>query len=731
MAIIRPTFNPYIQILWNGEEASIPCLFLFTDLKRYVFNCSEGTQRLFTQRRVKLGKLDTFFMTRYQWSHMGGLPGFGMTLRDMKSDGMIKARMDEVKKNSNVKSKEIEKLHNIKIYAPPGMDDVIKATKHFLKFDQSDVNFVVTHEQTYKDEEITVQSIPLYSNKIGSTSKTWNFEGKYTQNIDFPNPFPPSVCYACQLCPLPGRFDVKTAIKLGVPKGPMFGLLQKGETVELVNGKKVAPEEVIGPETPGPTFLLIDCPDLSYIENLTKNDQFDKYFLEKGGTSLVIHLSPRDVCMNAVYSEWTKKFSSSTKHIFINDLKNDNAVYNSQHNLQIMLNRISSKCFPLFAEPMETKQSDVLRNFMKIYPRELLKNPKKVFDYKDISSKTSHSELIKRVEKVLKKVGRDDLLWRGDVIAGKRPYSGDKTPIPNKKVNLGDNSGSKPTYESDKTQLYPKIVCLGTGASLPSKFRNVSATLIINDEDNAVLFDCGEGTYGQLQRHYGNKLNEILLKIKFIFISHMHADHHLGLIMLITELKRLKTETKESVIVMGPYLLLQWMTGYALASQAIKLSFISCEDALQGISVRENLYVHAVKVDHPGSAHGVVINYKGIKTTYSGDTMPCRALIDTGYNTKFLIHEATLEDDMIEDAKDRKHSTTNQALTVAQQMNAEFVVLTHFSQRYPKLQAIKDDTLSSKVVYAFDHMEVTPNEIQHFCKIVPILNALFDEEGDI
>lgn len=46
-------------------------------------------------------------------------------------------------------------------------------------------------------------------------------------------------------------------------------------------------------------------------------------------------------------------------------------------------------------------------------------------------------------------------------------------------------------------------------------------------ETNAVLLDCGEDTYGQLSRHYGDRINDILKKIKIILISHMHADHHL------------------------------------------------------------------------------------------------------------------------------------------------------------------------------------------------------------
>lgn len=42
----------------------------------------------------------------------------------------------------------------------------------------------------------------------------------------------------------------------------------------------------------------------------------------------------------------------------------------------------------------------------------------------------------------------------------------------------------------------------------------------------SVLLDCGEGTFGQLCRHYGDTVDETLAKISTVFISHMHADHH-------------------------------------------------------------------------------------------------------------------------------------------------------------------------------------------------------------
>jgi len=52
-----------------------------------------------------------------------------------------------------------------------------------------------------------------------------------------------------------GRFDPDAAVALGVPEGPLWGKLHKGQSVELPDGRVVSPESLVGPTRPGRTLV--------------------------------------------------------------------------------------------------------------------------------------------------------------------------------------------------------------------------------------------------------------------------------------------------------------------------------------------------------------------------------------------------------------------------------------------------------------------------------------------
>ena len=79
-----------------------------------------------------------------------------------------------------------------------------------------------------------------------------------------------------------------------------------------------------------------------------------------------------------------------------------------------------------------------------------------------------------------------------------------------------------------------EIFTLGTGSASPSKYRNVSATLVRVPGWGSVLLDCGENTLGQLKRVFPPvEFDKMIQDLRMIWISHMHADHHLGTASLI------------------------------------------------------------------------------------------------------------------------------------------------------------------------------------------------------
>lgn len=53
-----------------------------------------------------------------------------------------------------------------------------------------------------------------------------------------------------------GRFDPDHAKSLGIPEGPLWGRIHKGESVTLPDGRVIAPSELVGPTRPGRTVVI-------------------------------------------------------------------------------------------------------------------------------------------------------------------------------------------------------------------------------------------------------------------------------------------------------------------------------------------------------------------------------------------------------------------------------------------------------------------------------------------
>ena len=68
--------------------------------------------------------------------------------------------------------------------------------------------------------------------------------------------------------------------------------------------------------------------------------------------------------------------------------------------------------------------------------------------------------------------------------------------------------------ESEGDQ-FPLVTFLGTGSSVPSKYRNVTGILVETQPDSFIIMDCGEGTLGQLVRLHGVEVRRAFAEIGF------------------------------------------------------------------------------------------------------------------------------------------------------------------------------------------------------------------------
>jgi len=86
-------------------------------------------------------------------------------------------------------------------------------------------------------------------------------------------------------------------------------------------------------------------------------------------------------------------------------------------------------------------------------------------------------------------------------------------------------------------------------------------------ENECVLLDSGEGTYGQLVRHFGvTGAETVLSDLKAIYVSHLHADHHIGLIGILSVRQKMKAsgllKLDQPIYLLAPVQIMTWLNFY-------------------------------------------------------------------------------------------------------------------------------------------------------------------------
>ena len=321
-------------------------------------------------------------------------------------------------------------------------------------------------------------------------------------------------------------------------------------------------------------------------------------------------------------------------------------------------------------------------------------------------------------------------------------------------VLLGPQQIAEPLVEVERSQQgIPEVLFLGTGSAIPSKYRNVSALMLhwSNAEYGDIMVDCGEGSVSQLARSLGSieAARTRIYSLAFAWISHMHADHHLGLLTLLAE--RVHKGNLPPLIVAGPSPLSNFLGEYSKAlggdfgaKFAQSYVFLDCEAMLSQKQIgfeppalrrlKELAGLRAatsVSVVHCYKAYALVLEtLAGWKFVYSGDTEFCADLVSEGNGAHVLVHEATFEDGKEDEAKDKKHSTISQALAAALGMQAKVVIFSHFSQRYPKNPPLPATASGSTVpVFAFDLMSFQHHRALEISRKAALFDALLADSA--
>ena len=129
------------------------------------------------------------------------------------------------------------------------------------------------------------------------------------------------------------------------------------------------------------------------------------------------------------------------------------------------------------------------------------------------------------------------------------------------------------------------------------------------------------------------------------------------------------------------------------------------------------------------------------RVAYRGNCRPSNRFADVACRANLLIHEATFKDGMEDDAVTKHHSTLGEAIGMVGKMNARALVLTHFSQRYPKIPLLSkiqcttdeegEERKRISIALAFDFMRLAPHTIELAAKLTPALRLLYPGEEEL
>ncbi|MFW5903955.1 MAG: ribonuclease Z [Candidatus Saliniplasma sp.] len=277
---------------YPSPKRNVPSIAIKFKGEVILFDCGEGTQRQFMRSSLSFMETKRIFVTHFHGDHILGLPGLIQSM------------------NLNDRDEELE------IYGPRGNQEMCRRLINLGYFRP---NFPV---KVVEIEPGAVLRFDDYSVEAVSSD----------HNV-------PSLAYIFKENDKKGRFDREKALELGVPEGPLFSRLHKGQEVE-VDGKKIHPDQIVGAPRRGkkivytgdtrPSVEICDAARDSniLIHDATLESEMSDMALERGHSSVrhaaeaakkagvdrlfLFHMSPRYESTKGLLDEAREIFKETT-----------------------------------------------------------------------------------------------------------------------------------------------------------------------------------------------------------------------------------------------------------------------------------------------------------------------------------------------------------------------------------------------------------------------------------
>lgn len=709
------------------SDLAKPCVVIRdtgTGNRQMIGSVPEALQRQCNEKTVKLSRLSNIFLSGHlDWRSVGGLPGLILTLSDQGLQSLSLYHGEGTLLQYLIASWRLFvyrfsfSLNTVDAQAPVSLDHLTmtpvniestRGTAEFVNGSNADkLRGIVScmfpglkQPAPYtKIKSIGNLLLPTFVHKP-SVSTSWIFQAKPTRGV----------------------FKPVKAIALGVPY-KKFGDLCNFKPVTLEDGTVVQPEEVLSPNRTFQPVLFLDIPTEEYLANALKHD-----WTEHGPYTLVYHFLGDEIDPSTPeYIAFIESFGPDTKHLIgQKKVVPDTINFQVTYRLSLLWHTLMGKTFPLAKHSPAEKPLPELANVSPLVAGQL------------VTLKASTPTTI------------DDAVPLDDTYYGQL-YDNEVKPVGFKACQKRDSFISHALEGPDGRSLpltpdldkslkdQVQTIVLGTGSALPGQSRNVLSNIIrvpfaIGGKAGfrSVVLDAGEGTLGSLQRLFSEQdLSTIFSEIQTIYLSHLHADHHIGIISLVEEwIKREKQNgTQRKLYIVSPWQyerFLDELNCLERFNDSGMLEYISCDEfghqtlqpelaqtRIEDITVdqidkivpvtRERQPRKAVAAQlvkdlklnkfqtcyamHCDYSYSCTIGFKlndngdQFLVSYSGDTRPRPYFAKIGSGSDLLIHEASFEDSDIKDALTKKHTTTTEALYIGALMNAKNILLTHFSQR--------------------------------------------------